>query len=170
MSPDRKKRILGSYLLPPGLHQPDYSRLRSYTPYLPFHNPPPSTKAACQCQHYAFVCAAAYFRNDPRAGWRTDSLVASASGRGSPFLLDSGATDRVVNDSSLFTTLTEAARLESVKVGDGRRLRIAGRGKVHFRSLMDLSSIELALEGAMFVPHMRINIVQYRNCWSRICN
>lgn len=70
----------------------------------------------------------------------------------SPWIVDSGASDHMTGDRSLFSTYSQCKHYQTVRIADGSRTRVAGTGQIHI-------SNSLILQSVLFVPSIDCNLI-----------
>ena len=73
-------------------------------------------------------------------------------------VLDCAVTSHMFYDTDYFTQYVPVVA-ESIEVGDGRALPIAGRGSVTFKSRLPNGIRTVVLHGVNHVPRLRMNLV-----------
>ncbi|CAH2089012.1 unnamed protein product [Euphydryas editha] len=73
------------------------------------------------------------------------------------WLMDSGASAHMTGERELFTDYTSVSN-RFVIVGDGRRLRVAGTGKVELNIYNGESYVQSTLHNALHVPDLRVSL------------
>ena len=87
----------------------------------------------------------------------TNALVAKSRNE---WIVDSGATSHMCNNSSMFTELSQLGSKEKVTLGDGTSLDVAGEGTVEMHMLLsDGSKRGCALKKVLYVPALAYNLV-----------
>lgn len=77
--------------------------------------------------------------------------------RQSKWIIDSGASEHMVSERDLFTSLTEVTD-RSVVVGDGRHLPVLGVGIVPVVVYNGQNYVKTSVEGVLYVPALKSNL------------
>jgi hypothetical protein len=83
----------------------------------------------------------------------------NGSTRLSEILLDCAATCHMFFDKKLFTQYTAQAPRESVTVGDGKEIPVAGRGGVSVHCKLPNGIRKVVLHEVQYVPDLTVNLV-----------
>ncbi|KAL4710557.1 hypothetical protein ACJJTC_008959, partial [Scirpophaga incertulas] len=89
------------------------------------------------------------------------AMVASTS----EWLLDSGASEHMCHDRSLFTDFSENINISrKVKIGDGSTLNILGLGTVEVEAWNGKCWINTRLTNVLYVPSLKVNLFSVGKC------
>lgn len=77
--------------------------------------------------------------------------------QGGDWCMDTGASEHMCWDRSLFETLTEKHG-HSVTVGDGKEVQVKGVGTVILFAIVDQELIKTTLSNVLFVPDLKFNL------------
>ena len=84
------------------------------------------------------------------------------------WIFDSGCTQHVCNDKSMFINMSEVSTPASMEVGDGTPLSVRGKGDVILQVVMpNKCSQKLTLRNVLFVPDMNHNLISVSQCTSK---
>ena len=86
-------------------------------------------------------------------------MAMNGSRKGSNLVLDCAATSHMFTDTNYFMRYTSSAAVETISVGDGHPLPIAGRGSFTFKSQLLDGILTVVLHRVTHLPRLQENLI-----------
>ncbi|GBN12713.1 Retrovirus-related Pol polyprotein from transposon TNT 1-94 [Araneus ventricosus] len=93
------------------------------------------------------------------------TLLANADTRSKAkvsFFIDSGASQHLINDKRLFSSLDETADSIKIIVADGKIISSQGIGKIYFQTITKDGIHEICLQNAYYLPQLECNLLSVK--------
>ncbi|GBN19276.1 Copia protein [Araneus ventricosus] len=78
------------------------------------------------------------------------------------FFIDSGASQHLINDECLFSSLDETADSIKIIVADGKIISSQGIGKIYFQTITKDGIHEICLQNAYYLPQLECNLLSVK--------
>ena len=75
------------------------------------------------------------------------------------WFLDSGASDHMTNDLSLFSSYSEFLTASEVKIGNGSFIKALGKGQINLLSYVGDTVVKCHLVDVLYVPEISMNLI-----------
>ena len=82
------------------------------------------------------------------------------------WIFDSGCTQHVCNDRSMFINFSAGNGTSKIEIGDGTPLVVGGKGDVIMQAVLPDKIQKLTLKNVLFVPDMNHNLISVSQCTS----